>query len=369
MVLPNYMTAAILTGHGGLEKLIVRDNIPVLKPKANEVLINVGACGMNNTDINTRIGWYSKSVSNATTSAGGSDGLGRLSEEDATWGGGAVVFPRIQGADVAGRIVAVGDDVSSDRIGERVLVDPWWRDPSNPGNRNLAGYLGSERDGGFAQYTAVPTENAFLIKSDLTDAELATFPCSYSTGEHMLHRVRLSEGEKIVIPGASGGVGSALVQLAKRRGAWVLAITSKAKMDAIRELGVDAVLDRNQKDLEHQIREILPGGEVDVVADVVGGTSFSMCFNLLCRGGRYVTSGAIAGPIVELDLRTLYLKDLEMHGATVMPVGIFEDLVSYIENGEIRPLLAEEFSISDIKKAQEEFLAKKHIGNIVILPG
>jgi NADPH:quinone reductase-like Zn-dependent oxidoreductase len=185
----------------------------------------------------------------------------------------------------------------------------------------------------------------------------------------MLHRVRLGEGEKIVVPGASGGVGSALVQLAKRRGAWVLAITSKAKMDSIRELGADAVLDRNQKDLEHQIQEILPGGEVDVVADVVGGTGFSMWFNLLGRGGRYVTSGAIAGPIVELDLRTLYLKDLEMHGATVMPVGIFENLVSYIENGELRPLLAREFPINDIKKAQEAFLTKKHIGNLVVFPG
>ena len=369
MVLPNYMTAAVLTGHGGLEKVIVRENIPVPKPKANEVLINVGACGMNNTDINTRIGWYSKSVGNGTNSTGASDGLDRRSEEDATWGGGAVVFPRIQGADVAGRIVAVGGDVSSKRVGERVLVDPWLRDPSNPGNRNLAAYLGSERDGGFAQYTTVPAENAFVIKSELTDAELATFPCSYSTGEHMLHRVRLSGGDKIVIPGASGGVGSALVQLAKRRGAWVLAITSKAKMGAIRELGADAVLDRNQKNLEHQVQEILPGGEVDVVADVVGGTGFSMCFNLLCRGGRYVTSGAIAGPIVELDLRTLYLKDLEMHGATVMPVGVFKNLVSYIDNGEIRPLLAKEFSINDIKKAQKEFLAKQHIGNFAVLPG
>jgi len=363
------MTAAVLTGHGGLDKLIVRNDIPVPNPKANEVLINVGACGMNNTDINTRIGWYSKSVRNGTNSTGASDDTDRRSGEDATWEGGAVAFPLIQGADVAGRIVAVGNEVSAERVGERVLIDPWLRDPSDPGNRRLAAYLGSEHDGGFAQYITVPAENAFLIKSELTDAELATFPCSYSTGEHMLHRVRLSEGEKIVVPGASGGVGSALVQLAKRRGAWVLAITSKAKINSIRKLGADAVLYRNQNDLVHQIQEILPGGEVDVVADVVGGNGFSMSLNLLCRGGRYVTSGAIAGPIVELDLRTLYLKDLEMHGATVMPVGIFKNLVSYIENGEIRPLLAREFSINDIKNAQEAFLAKKHIGNFVILPG
>ena len=89
----------------------------------------------------------------------------------------------------------------------------------------------------------------------------------------------------------------------------------------------------------------------------------------MCRGGRYVTSGAIAGLIVELDLRTLYLKDLEMHGATVMPVGIFADLVRYIENAEIHPLLAKEFSIHDIRSAQDEFLMKKHIGNFVIVPG
>ncbi|MGD9267520.1 MAG: alcohol dehydrogenase family protein, partial [Desulfobacterales bacterium] len=368
MVLLDTMTAAILTGHGGLEKIVVRDDMPRPAPKANEVLIEVGACGVNNTDINTRIGWYSKSVSSGTTSNGGIEGLDRLSEEDTTWGGAAFVFPRIQGADIAGRIVAVGDGVSAERIGERVLIDPWLRDPSDPGNRNLAGYVGSERDGGFAQYTALPAENAFLIKSNLTDAELATFPCSYSTAEHMLHRVRLGAGEKIVIPGASGGVGSALVQLAKRRGAWVLAITSQAKMDDIRELGADEVVARNQKDLAHQIGDIIPGGEVDVVADIVGGEGFSIWLDLLCRGGRYVTSGAIAGPIVELDLRTLYLKDLEMHGATVMPVGIFENLIGYIENSEIRPLLAGEFSINDIKNAQEAFLAKKHIGNFVIIP-
>jgi len=123
--------------------------------------------------------------------------------------------------------------------------------------------------------------------------------------------------------------------------------------DRIRELGADGVFDRNQKDLERHIREVAPGGEINVVADVVGGTSFSMYLNLLGRGGRYVTSGAIAGPIVELDLRTLYLNDLEMHGATVMPVGIFEKLVNYIENEEIRPLLARKFPISEIKKAQE----------------
>ncbi len=138
MSLPKYMTAAVLKGHGGLDKLIVHNNMPVPEPKANDVLIKVGACGMNNTDINTRIGWYSKWVSSGTTSIGGSDRLDQSSGKDASWSGGALSFPRIQGADVAGRIVAVGGDVSSERIGERVIVDPWLRDPSEPGVNNDA---------------------------------------------------------------------------------------------------------------------------------------------------------------------------------------------------------------------------------------
>jgi NADPH:quinone reductase-like Zn-dependent oxidoreductase len=184
----------------------------------------------------------------------------------------------------------------------------------------------------------------------------------------MLDRIKLQEGEKILIPGASGGVGSALIQLAKRRKAQVFGITSTSKMDMIRDLGAGHIFYRNQKILEQKIGAVAPGGKVDAVADIVGGSSFSIYLNLLCRGGRYVTSGAIAGPIVELDLRTLYLKDLEMYGATVMPVGIFEKLVGYIEHGEIRPLLAKKFPISRIKKAQEAFLDKKHLGNFVILP-
>ena len=368
MNIPKRMTAALLMGHGGLEKIVVRDDVPVPEPQNGEVLIEVGACGMNNTDINTRIAWYSKSVKDGTTTNSGKGGFENIIEEDAAWGGSEITFPRIQGADIAGRIIAVGEGVPSKRVGQRVIVEPWLRDRSDPKNRNLAGYLGSERDGGFAQYTTVPVENAFKIQADLSDAELATFPCSYSTGEHMLTRVRLGKDENVLIPGASGGVGSALVQLAKRRKAWVLAMTSVSKMAAIRALGADEVLNRTRKNLERVIRDLAPGGEFDVVADVVGGVSFSMLLNLLRRGGRYVTSGAIAGPCVELDLRTLYLKDLEMQGATVLPIGIFEKLVRTIERGEIRPLLAKQFSIYNIHEAQNDFLAKKHVGKFVILP-
>jgi NADPH:quinone reductase-like Zn-dependent oxidoreductase len=352
-------------GHGGLDMLEYSEDVATPSPGRGEVLIRVGACGMNNTDINTRTAWYSKSVTQATD-AGGAEGFDGSRSDDSTWGGEGLVFPRIQGADVAGTIVAVGADVPEARIGERVLVEAWLRDPKNPGDRRLAGYLGSERDGGYAEFTAVPAVNVFPVRSRHSDAELATFPCSYSTGEYMLTRAELGPGETILVTGASGGVGSGLVQLAKRRGARVIAVAGASKLEAVAALGADAVIPRDEPDFEAAVRAAAPERGVQVVADVVGGEGFPRLLDLLERGGRYVTSGAIAGPVVELDLRTLYLNDLTLLGATVMPAGIFEALVGYIEREEIRPLLAKTFPLQKIAQAQSEFLRKAHVGNFAI---
>ena len=145
------MRGFVLNGHGGLDMLEYRDDLPVPAPAADEVVIEVAACGMNNTDVNTRTGWYAN---------GG-------------WGG-DLAFPLIQGADPAGRVVSVGSDVDPVRIGERVLVDAWIRSPS--GELGDVAYLGSERDGGFAEYVAVPSVNAHHIDTDLTFVELRASP-------------------------------------------------------------------------------------------------------------------------------------------------------------------------------------------------
>ena len=361
--LPERMRAFLLTRHGGFEALALRDDVPVPRPAVGDVLVAVGACGLNNTDVNTRIGWYASGVTGPTA-----DGAapGPEATEDAGWAG-TLAFPRIQGADVAGRIVAAGSGVSQTRIGERVLVDPWLRPADDPDDRTRAGFLGSERDGGFAEYVAVPAANAFPIETSLPDAELATFPCAYSTAEHMLSRVRVAAGERVLITGASGGVGSAAVQLAHRRGARVLAVAGGEKTEAVRALGAEAVIRRDIDDLVETVRAL--AGGVEVVADMVGGAAFPSLLDVLVPGGRYVTSGAIAGPIVALDLRVLYLKDLEFQGATVVPRTIFPRLVRYIARGEVRPLLAASFPLERLIEAQKTFLAKHHVGNLVVLPG
>jgi NADPH:quinone reductase-like Zn-dependent oxidoreductase len=362
------MAAAVLTGHGGFEKLEYHTDWPVPQPQPGELLIRVAACGINNTDINTRTAWYSSAVTGGTN-AGGDAGFADAAGDQGDWGGAGIAFPRIQGADIVGRVVAVGEGVAGDWLEARVMVDPWLRDWSNPLNRYEAGFVGSECDGGFAQYVAMSKDQVHRVNSPWSDEELATFACAYVTAENMLTRARVAAGETILITGASGGVGSALVQLAKRRQATVLAMAGAGKMEQVKALGAEAVFPRDIDDLPAAMAEVTGSPNVDVTADVVAGAAFGKLLEVLHRGGRYVTAGAIAGPIVELDVRTLYLKDLELIGATVTTPEIFPNLVRYIEKQEIRPLLAKAYPLAEIHQAQRDFLAKRHVGKLVLVPG
>ncbi len=345
MPLPQTMHGVVLTGHGGPEKLEWRDDLTVPSPGQQDVVIGVAAAGVNNTDINTRTAWYSKGDADA---------------DDATWSGKPLTFPRIQGADVCGRILAVGAAVDPARIGQRVLIEPCIREAEG---RLLSTpwYFGSECDGGFAQYTRVAARHAHAIDSDLTDVELASFPCSYSTAENMLTRAEVQRGERVLVTGASGGVGSATVQLALARGAEVIAVTSATKARTLAALGAGRTLDRND-----DFVSVLGRNAVDVVIDLVAGPKWPTLLDLLRPGGRYAVAGAIGGPIVELDVRTLYLKDLSFFGCTVLEPEVFGNLVGRIERGEIRPLVAETHSLRDIGKAQQAFGEKGHTGKIVL---
>ena len=360
MTLPKVMKAMVTMGHGDLDQMVFREDWPVPTPAADEVLIRVGACGLNNTDVNTRSGWYSKTVTEATTG----DAFDDVGEEDPSWGGAPITFPRVQGADICGEIVAVGADVDPARIGERVITDGWLRDAQDLNNMDKTGYFGSERDGGFAQFATTPARNAVAVRSDLSDAELATFSCSYSTAEGMLTRAQVTQADTVLVTGASGGVGGAVVQLAKRRGARVIAMASEAKHGEVTELGPDRILPRAPKNL----RAALDGDKITVVADIVGGPYWPSLIDILERGGRYTCSGAIAGPMVEFDLRTFYLRDLTFTGSTVIDLDVMPNLVRYIEAGEIKPALAATYPLEKLREAQSAFIAKEHTGNIVVVP-
>ncbi len=360
MTLPNTMRAMVTMGHGGLEQIQLHETWPRPDPAPGEVLVKVGACGLNNTDVNTRSGWYSKAVSEATTG----DAYDEVDDADPTWGGAPLTFPRIQGADVCGTVVAVGPGGDETFIGKRIITDNWLRDPDDPSNMDKTGYYGSERDGGYAEYATLPAVNAIPIDSPLSDAELATFSCSYSTAEGMLTRAQVTSVDTVLIPGASGGVGSALVQLAKLRGARVIAMASESKHADVAKLSPDRILPRGPADLRGALGE----EKITVVADVVGGGYWPTLIDSLERGGRYTCSGAIAGPMVSLDLRTFYLRDLTFTGSTIISPEVTKTLVRYIEAGQIQPVLAATYPLEQLRAAQTAFIAKEHTGNIVVIP-
>lgn len=353
------MMAVVTTGNGGYDKLVYRE-VPVPELAPGEVLLQILAAGVNNTEINTRLGWYSSSITAGTEDAALATETAPKSRADGGWNE-PTPFPFIQGTDCCGRIVAVAPGGDQSRIGSRVLVRACMRPRGFSSMENA--WMGSDFDGAFAQFVKVPASEAFAVECDWTDAELATIPCAYGTAENMMHRANVARGARVLVAGASGGVGSAAVQLAKRRGAEVIAIAGRAKIDRVRSIGADTGIDRNA-----DLLAVLGAESVDIVVDNVAGSAFGAMLKVLKRGGKYVSSGAIGGPLVQLDMRTFYLKDLNLIGCTAWDGPVFPDLVSYIERGEISPLLAKAFPLDQIAAAQREFLEKAHVGKFVLVP-
>ena len=353
------MKAVVTTGNGGYEKLEYRDvPVPTLAP--GEVLLQVLAAGVNNTEINTRLGWYSSAVKTGTEALTDIEREEAKTKADGGWNE-ATPFPFIQGTDCCGRIVAVALGGDESTIGLRALVRSCIRSSGWNSLENI--WMASDFDGAFAQFVKIGADEVFPVDCDWSDAELGTIPCAYGTAENMVYRAKVEKGEHVLVAGASGGVGSAAVQLAKRRGAVVTAIAGREKLAQVRSIGADHVIARGD-----DIVASLGEKSVDVVVDNVAGETFGEMLKVLKRGGRYVSSGAIGGPLVTLDMRDFYLKDLTMIGCTAWDEPVFPNLVSYIEKGEIRPLLAKTFPLDQIVDAQRAFTEKKHVGKFVLIP-
>lgn len=356
------MKAVVLVGNGGYDMLVYKD-VPVPSIDEGEVLIKVLAAGVNNTEINTRLGWYSTKVTTSTDKLIQTDKelTEAASEGDGGWNEGTP-FPFIQGTDCCGEVVEVKDEKNKDLIGKRVLIRACIRHKGWDSMENI--WMGSDFDGAFAQYVKVAATEVFPVDCDWTDAELGAIPCSFGTAENMVNRADVKKGNRVLVAGASGGVGSAVVQLAKRRGAYVIAIAEgELKIEQVKSYGADEVIACRNDALK-----VLGQKSVDIVIDNVAGPNFPQMLKVLKTGGKFVSSGAIAGPIVELDMRVFYLKDLTLIGCTGWDEPVFANLISAIENGEIKPALAKSFPLKNIVEAQEEFGLKKHAGKFVLIP-
>ena len=351
--IPYRMKGVQLTGHGGPDRLVWNDAIPVPRPGPGEVLVQVLAAGVNNTDINTRVGWYASEVTvgtaavpqGATISEGG-------------WRG-ALRFPLIQGGDLCGRVVALGPGVAGLRPGARVTCPINMPMPLPDAPTRFVS-LGSELDGAFAQFCSLPADQVHDVSdSPLDEVEIAAMPCGHGTALNLLSRAGVGAGDRVLVTGASGGVGLAAVQLAAWLGAEVTGVAGAGKAAAVRAAGAADVIGRGDP---------LPTRRFTVAIDVVGGASFGATLASLVPGGRYAVSGAIAGPLVTADLRMIYLHDLTLSGCTYTSRAVFERLVGMIRAGAIRPLVARTYPLQDIARAQADFMAKTYPGKLVLIP-
>lgn len=342
--IPDRMTAAVTVGHGGPDMVEIHHDWRRPRPGAGEALIQVTAAGVNNTDLWSRQGSYG-SPDDPMAVAG--------------WQGIPLDFPRIQGSDVTGVVRDVGGGVDRALIGRRVLVDP-----ANTYNNHdqPSRIVGSEVDGGFAQFHVSPAVRLHdMSTSPLSDEQLACLPIAYGTALGMIEAAGCQTGERVLVTGASGGVGLAATQMLALRGCHVVAYTSGGKEDSMRESGADEILIRG--------RDRLPDvEEFDVVLDVVGGEEFGLVVDRLRTGGRLATVGAIAGPMVHLDLRRLYLRQRRLIGSTMHSPRIFREVAESARRGALAPVVAGTYSLSDIISAQERFVSKDFVGKLVVVP-
>ena len=366
-MIPKAMHAMLLTGHGGIEKLQYSQSVPTPEPAAGEVLVRITATAKNNTDRKAREGLYPTKEKGEVTSfqMGGSATL---------------TFPRIQGADVVGFIVAVGEGVDDARIGQRGLLDfNLYADDRRDINLT-PDYYGHGADGGFAEYIAVPSDQFHHVDNvDLADAELASMGmCSYQTALHMLTSARVTSGERILVTGASGGVGTALIQLCRVMGAIPFALSQADKADALIALGAEAVLDRSDMDsFTDRVKAVTGGRPFDAVMDLAGGTMTdafidAMIFDMNSRSDypRLSIAGASAGNLSEIMWTRIYLYQVQIFGVSHGTREEAEQLVAWIRSGQLRPVLHAAFKLSELHEAERYFVNRNsnYLGKIVIVP-
>lgn len=362
------MKAMVLTGHGDVDKLVYQ-NVERPTPQQGEVLIEVSATAKNNTDRKAREGLYPVDDDNKheTTSFD-------VSGEE------TFQFPRIQGADVAGKIVEVGKGVSADRVGQRGLLDFNIYLDDNDNLNMTPDYYGHGADGGYAEYVSVPSKNFYSIPNNkISDAELAAMGmCSYQTGFRMLNASRVKAGDRVLISGASGGVGTALVQMCRILGAIPYALSSMDKADALLELGAEKVIDRGDfQNLKKNILDATEGEHIDAVMDMVGGQYTNIFIDTMITDmkkrddyPRLSITGASSNNITEILWSKIYLYQVEIHGVSHGTRNEAKQLMEWIREGKLKPILHATFKLSQLREAEEYFVCRGHgyIGKIVIVP-
>jgi NADPH:quinone reductase-like Zn-dependent oxidoreductase len=336
------MKAAVIYEHGGPGSIRYEAGFPDPKPGADEVLVRVKATALNYHDIFTRRGMP----------------------------GIKVPMPCIMGIDFAGEIAALGAGVRDWVVGDRVMIDP--ADRVGGG-----GLIGEVRPGGLAQYCAVPTHNLIKLPSSVPYEVAACLPVAYGTALRMIVTIgQVKASEKVLILGASGGVGTCCVQLAKLAGAEVIVCASSAeKLARLKELGADYGIDYSKEDFVKWVyakygkphRRRFDGG-VDVVVNFTGGDTWVPTLKALHRQGRVLTCGATAGFDPKEDLRYIWTFELNIRGSNGW---MREDLITLLElvsAEKLKPAIHRELSLPDTNEAFRLLEERQVFGKVLVKP-
>jgi alcohol dehydrogenase len=326
------MRAVVVKAHGGLDQIALVD-WPEPKAGPSRAVVAVRACGLNYLDIFVRRGM---------------PGL-------------PVQMPRIPGGDISGVVVEVGAGVAREWIGRRVLIDPHIK----PG-----GALGEHDHGGLCERIAVDAENLIWLPDDVSFEDAAALPIAYGTAWRMMRtRGQVRAGESVLILGASGGVGTACVQIAKNVGAMVIACASSAsKLERLRALGADHLVDYTREDFSARAWELTGRKGCDVIVNYTGGETWVPSLRALARHGRLLTCGATAGYDPPTDIRYIWRREVNIVGANGWTRTDLEELLEEVRHGRIRPIIDRVFALEDSREAMRVVEDREVFGKVLVRP-
>ena len=342
------MKAARIHQHGSPD-VLVYENIPEPKIKANQILVRVRACALNHLDLWVRAGIP----------------------------GMQFAMPHILGSDIAGEVVEVGELCERVKTGWRVLLSPGVScrqcEQCMTGRDNMCrGYnvFGYGIDGGNAERIAVPEWTAIQIPDDLSFEEAAAVPLVFLTAWHMLvGRAGLQMGEDVLVLAASSGVGSAAIQIAKLFHCRVMATGGgEAKLAKAKELGADHVIDHYRQDIAAEVRKITGKRGVDVVVEHVGAATWPKSLGSLAPSGRLVTCGNTTGWDAKIDLRYLFSKQWSLLGSYMGTLGELHRVLKFVFRKELKAVIDRVYALSQIRAAHERLERKEQFGKVVVTP-
>lgn len=342
------MKAVFFRQHGGLD-ILESGYQPEPTPGPGEVLLRVKACALNHLDLWTRQGMP----------------------------GIKIPLPHILGCDVAGEVAKLGHGVRGAKEGQRVVVAPGiscgrCRFCRQGWDSLCDDYkiLGLQTNGGYAEYVKVPARNLISVSKKLTFEEWASIPLVFLTAWHMLHtRAQLKKGETVLIHAAGSGVGSAALQIAKYLGARVFTtVGSPEKIRPAKALGADEVINYREKDFVAEVKRLTKNRGVDVVFEHIGPETFSKSLAALSKKGRVVTCGVTSGPLVNLDLRFVFVRQLSIFGSYMGGFKEFQRVIRRVERGRFKAVVDKVFPLKEAREAQARMLERKNFGKIVLVP-